>query len=174
MDQLPVTDYFIYEDEVTQAILTFKKNPDDPEVFQAIKDLGFIDVDLVCLGATRAPNGHTSLQYGVADYRQGDDALSNVLAPEIHLFGNVYRPTVPDEVRLFREATEETARGVWWSFSRLDALREGIAQGIDSAIYSAVVPRENILMRTRTKFGKGGTSPAELVVDPTDLDIHKI
>lgn len=176
-DELPVTGSpFLYGDEVAEAILRFKKFPDDRGVFETIKSMRFLDVDLVCLDAERASNGHVRLSYGVADYRQGDDALDEVLAPTLRVFGREIRNEVPDAIRLFRRAYdyEESIRGKWWSGSIFDAMREGIAQGEGAGIYSAMVPREKIIMRTRTTFGKGGTCPPEFVVDYTGLDIRPI
>lgn len=164
-------------DPVAAAVLDLKRHPDSREAFQALRPHAFVDVDLLCIDGYRATQGHIVLDYAVEAYRQGREALDDALAPRRRLFGRELPRTIPEAVRLYRVTHahgERPGAGVWWAGSAFDARREGAGRSEDPVLFTAMVPTEHIWMRTRTRFGKGGTSPAEYAVDDVELTIEKV
>lgn len=167
------------DDDAVRAILRMKRNPESRVCFEQLRPHGFLDVDLICTHARRYR--HTALDWEVEDYRQGQEALGEVLAPTRRIFGQTIRASIPESVRLYRvthstvlDVSPVLGSGIWWADSAMVARREGAGRSKDPALFTAMIPTTSIVARTRTRFGKGGTSPAEFIVDPEGIEIERV
>lgn len=164
-------------DPIVAAILHLKRNPDSRDAFEALRPHAFVDVDLLCIDGYRADQGHVVIDYSVEDYRTGVEALDDALSPRRRVFGRELRREIPDAIRLYRVTHsygENPGAGVWWAGSAFDARRKGAGRSEDPVLFTALVPQEQLFMRTHTPFGKGGTSPAEFAVDDAGLQIERV
>lgn len=126
-------------DAVVDAVLAVKHSRETPtpDLLDALRSVGPVSADLVVTDREWI-DGRPVLTFAVEDYAPLDD--------------------VPEH--LYRYA--ETAAGVWWSASKLDAWREGSGRHETPSMWMSKSDQLDVLASFRCRFGRQ-YAPSEYV-----------